>query len=187
MFTTSVSLLERLRGPASRPSWERFVLLYTPLLYSWVRRLNMEEQDAADLVQDVLTTLVEKLPEFAYDPSKSFRAWLRAVTLNRWRNHLRRRPAVSLGTDVEELAGVAAETMDTLAESEYRNYLVGRALRLMRTEFEPQTWKVFWEHVALGRPPAELASEFGMSVDSVYAAKSRILRRLRQELDGLLD
>jgi RNA polymerase sigma-70 factor (ECF subfamily) len=187
MFTTSVSLLERLRGRASKPSWERFVRLYTPLLYFWVRRLNLQEQDAADLVQDVLTTLVEKLPEFEYDPSKSFRAWLRAVTLNRWRNHQRRRPAASLGDDAEELAGHAAEAMDTLAETEYRDYLVGRALRLMRAEFETQTWKVFWEHVALGRPSADVAREFGISVESVYAAKSRILRRLRQELDGLLD
>ncbi|OAI46809.1 hypothetical protein AYO44_10765 [Planctomycetaceae bacterium SCGC AG-212-F19] len=187
MFTTSVSLLERLREPGAKPSWERFVRLYTPLLYYWVRRLNMQEQDAADLVQDVLTTLVQKLPEFQYDPSRSFRAWLRAVTLNRWRNGQRRRPVAALGAGVEELAGDAGEAMDILAEAEYRDYLVGRALRLMRAEFEEQTWKVFWEHVALGRPPAEVGAEFGISVDSVYAAKSRVLRRLRQELDGLLD
>jgi RNA polymerase sigma-70 factor (ECF subfamily) len=186
MFTTSVSLLERLRGPASKPSWDRFVRLYTPLLYYWVRRLNMQEQDAADLVQDVLTTLVQKLPEFEYDRSKSFRAWLRAVTLNRWRNQQRRRPVTSLGDAAEELPG-DAEAMDTLAETEYRDYLVGRALRLMRAEFEEQTWTVFWEHVAQGRPVAEVAAEYGVSPDSVYAAKSRILRRLRQELDGLLD
>ena len=187
MFTTSVSLLQRLRGPAAKPSWDRFVQLYTPLLYFWVRRLNLQEQDAADLVQDVLTTLVQKLPEFEYDPSKSFRAWLRAVTMNRWRNQQRRRPVASLGPAADEHADEAASAMDTLAETEYRDYLVGRALRLMRAEFEEQTWKVFWEHVALGRPPAEVGEEFGISVDSVYAAKSRVLRRLRQELDGLLE
>ena len=81
----------------------------------------------------------------------------------------------------------AAAAMDTLAETEYRDYLVGRALRLMQAEFEEQTWKVFWQNVALGRPSAEVAGAFGISVASVYAAKSRILRRLRQELDGLLD
>src|SRR5262249_10174658 len=157
------------------------VQLYTPLLYYWVRQLHLQEEDTADLVQDVLTTLVEKLPEFEYDSSKSFRAWLRAVTLNRWRNHLRRKPAAALGSAIEELAA-SAESMDGLAEREYRDYLVGRALRLMQAEFEPQTWKVFWQHVTLGRPPDEVAAEFGISVDSVYAAKSRVLRRLRQEL-----
>jgi RNA polymerase sigma-70 factor (ECF subfamily) len=186
MFTTSVSLLQRLRTPAANDAWDRFVKLYTPLLYYWVRRLGVQEPDAADLVQDVLTTLVQKLPEFSYDPSKSFRGWLRTVTLNRWRNLQRRRPVASLGSDDQVIADRSAEEMDSLEESEYREYLVGRALGLMQAEFEPATWKMFWEHVVAGRSPAEVAALMGVRVDSVYAAKSRILRRLREELTGLL-
>jgi len=187
MYTTSVSLLQRLRQPSAHEAWERFVQLYTPLLYYWVRRLGLQEQDAADLVQDVLTTLVQKLPEFAYDRNKSFRAWLRTVTLNRWRNLQRRRTVPPLGDAADEVAQPAGADMDALADAEYREYLVGRALRLMQAEFQPATWKMFWEHVVLGRKPAEVAGDMAVSIDSVYAAKSRILRRLRQELDGLMD
>jgi RNA polymerase sigma-70 factor (ECF subfamily) len=75
MNSTSVSLLERLRQPAAPEDWGRFVQLYTPLLYYWACRLGLQEQDAADLVQEVFTTLVQKLPEFAYEPDRSFRGW----------------------------------------------------------------------------------------------------------------
>src|SRR5262245_21842152 len=108
MNTTSPTLLERLRCPAEQGAWGRFLQLYSPLLYHWARHLGLIEADAADLVQDVFTTLVQRLPEFQYDPSKGFRRWLRTVLLNKWRNHLRGRAAAPADGDPEELAAVAA-------------------------------------------------------------------------------
>src|SRR5688572_20304611 len=97
---TPASLLERLRQPAEQQAWSRFVRLYTPLLYSWARRLGLQPEDASDLVQDVLTLLVQKLPEFHYDRHKRFRGWLWTVTLNRFReNHRRRAVPVVAATD----------------------------------------------------------------------------------------
>jgi RNA polymerase sigma-70 factor (ECF subfamily) len=184
VLTTSVSLLERLRQPAAHDAWGRFVHLYTPLLYQWAGRLGLQPPDAADLVQDVLTTLVQKLPEFQYDPRQSFRAWLKTILLNRWRI-LRRRPVVSGAEQLPEPA--VPDDLDDLAEEEYRTYLVGRALRLMQADFQPATWMAFWEFVVGGKPAAAVARELGMRPDAVYVAKSRVLRRLRQELAGLLD
>jgi RNA polymerase sigma-70 factor (ECF subfamily) len=188
MHTTPVSLLQRLQRPAEQQAWARFVQLYTPLLYYWACRLGLQAQDASDLVQDVLTLLVRKLPDFHYERGKSFRAWLRTVTLNQWRNNQRRRPVpVSSGSD-PALANLASpDDADALEEAEYRQYLVSRALQLMQVDFAPTTWKAFWEHMVAGRPAAEVAAELGIRIDSVYAAKSRVLRRLRQELDGLLE
>src|SRR6516225_8631890 len=100
MHTTSASLLERLRLPTDQAAWERFVQLYTPLLYYWARHLGLQPNAAADLVQDVLTALVQKLPEFVYDRDKSFRNWLRTLTLNRWRNNRRRRAVPVLDAPV---------------------------------------------------------------------------------------
>jgi RNA polymerase sigma-70 factor (ECF subfamily) len=94
MNPTPVSLLERLRRPDERAAWDRFVELYTPLLYYWARRAGLQESDAADLVQDVFALLVQKLPEFTYEPGRSFRAWLHTVTLNKWRERHRRRAAM---------------------------------------------------------------------------------------------
>ena len=86
MNTTSFSLLERLRTPAEQEAWARFVKLYTPLLFRWARGVGLSSEEASDLVQDVLTLLVQKLPEFSYDRQKSFRGWLRTVMLNKWRS-----------------------------------------------------------------------------------------------------
>jgi hypothetical protein len=83
---TPVSLLERLRSPDDAEAWSRFLALYTPLLYSLGRRVGLQDQDAADLVQKVLLVLVTALPTFAYDRLRSFRRWLRTVALNKWRD-----------------------------------------------------------------------------------------------------
>ena len=183
---TPASLLVRLREPQSQQVWTHFVQLYTPLLYHWARGLGLHEPDAADLVQDVLLLLVRKLPDFHYDRDKSFRAWLRTITHNCWRTRCRRveLPRDAHPPDLDGLADSAAE--DVLSETEYRQWLVGRALELMRTEFQPSTWKACWEYVVNGRPAVEVATELGMSVGAVYMAKSRVLSRLRQELKDLL-
>jgi RNA polymerase sigma-70 factor (ECF subfamily) len=189
MLSTHPSLLNQLRhaspGGVADPAWARFVRLYTPLLYAWVRRLGVQETDAADLVQEVFLTLVQKLPDFQYDARKSFRSWLRTIILNKWRDRCRRPWDAGLGSAVERLADTAGT--DELAEDEYRRQLVGRAVHLMRTEFAPATWKACWEHVVAGRPAAEVAAELGICPGAVYVAKARVLRRLRDELAGLLE
>lgn len=182
MLTTSPSLLERLRDPSESAAWEKFVELYTPLLFSWTKRLGLHGNDAADLVQDIFVVLIERLPQFQYQPGRSFRAWLRTVLLNRWRNlQERRKPRVGLPHDVAE------PVADSLfEEAEYRQYLVQRALAIMQVDFDTQTWKACWEFVVAERPAADVARELGVSINTIYLAKSRVVRRLRQELNGLL-
>ncbi|HEX5272894.1 MAG TPA: sigma-70 family RNA polymerase sigma factor [Gemmataceae bacterium] len=185
MNTTSLSLLQRLRRPDEPGAWERFVRLYTPLIYDWARRAGLQESDAADLVQDVFVLLLRKLPEFEYDRHGSFRAWLHAVTLNLWRTRLRRKvlpTEAGLSPDGVPAPDCVAE----IAEAEYRDRLVRRALELLRTDFAEPTWRAFWECVVNDRPTAEVAADLGMSAGAVRTAKCRVLARLRQELDGLL-
>ena len=187
MHSTSLSLLERLRQPASQDAWARFVRLYTPLLYYWARRAGLQEADAADLVQDVFTLLVEKLPSFRHDGTGSFRSWLRTVTLNKWRERSRR-AALPVTGDDGTLAGLTTpDPLEECWEADYRRHLVGQALRLMRAEFHPTTWKACWEHVVSGKSAAEVAAELGLTPGAVRAAKFRVLSRLRQELHGLLE
>jgi RNA polymerase sigma-70 factor (ECF subfamily) len=187
MFTTPVSLLERIRRSPEGEPWANFVDMYTPLLFTWAHRLGLGEHDIADLVQDVFTILVEHLPQFQYDPQKSFRAWLKTVLLNCWRKQQLKRvgQAVTVNGELGEVAG--SDPRLEIEEEEYRCYLVRRALGLMQAEFEPATWKACWEFVVHDRPAAEVGAELGLSVNAVYLAKSRVLRRLRAELRGLLD
>ncbi len=72
-------------------------------------------------------------------------------------------------------------------EAEYRRYLVRRALEIIQVEFQPSTWRACWECVVEGQPAAKVADKLGLSVDAVYIAKSRVIKRLRQELAGLVD
>jgi RNA polymerase sigma-70 factor, ECF subfamily len=188
MHSTSVSLLERLRGTGERPAWDRFVALYTPLLLHWARRLEAQESDAADLVQDVLAILVKEMPRFQHRADKRFRGWLWTVTLNRWRELCRRRVKVPISlTDSALEDATFPDEQQSFDEEEYRQYIVSRALQLMQADFQPDTWKACWEYVVRDRPAADVAVELGISVNAVHLAKSRVLRRLREELNGLLD
>ncbi len=188
MVTTPSSLLARLRQPGEPGDWERFVNLYLPLLYSWARRLQVPRQEIGDLLQDLFACLLEELPTFSYDPRRSFRAWMRTLLVNRWRTWLRRRAVrkqVPGGDDrLEEIA--APEEVPEFEEEEYRRHLVVRALQLMQAEFQPATWKACWEYVVNDRSAEEVAQELGISVNAVYLSKSRVLRRLREELGDFL-
>jgi RNA polymerase sigma-70 factor (ECF subfamily) len=188
MHSTPVSLLERLRWPQDQEAWERFVHLYTPLLCHWARRLEMQGQDAADLVQDVFTVLVQKLPAFQYDPGKRFRGWLWAVTLNCRRARCRNKGvSVQAGDPAVMRQAITADAADAFAEEEYHQYLTRRALELMQAEFQATTWKAFWEIVVNERPAAEVAGELGLTENAVYLAKGRVMRSLRRELQGVFD
>ena len=185
---TPISLLERLRRPSDADAWARFVHLYTPLLYQWARRAGLQEADAADLVKDVFTALIRELPGFRYDPDRGFHRWLRSVLLNKWRDRLRRRPVPRpAGDDPALVERAAPDDLAGWIDDDFRAHLVRRALQVMQTDFQPATWKACWEVVVEGRTAADVAAELGLSVGAVYAAKFRVLGRLRQELIGLLD
>jgi RNA polymerase sigma-70 factor (ECF subfamily) len=185
MTTTSMSLLKRLRSPA-HADWQRFADLYTPLLFFWARQQGMSQHDAEDLVQDVFAVLVDKMPEFEYDPSRSFRSWLRTVVVNKWRDRQRRilrAPAMGELSENE----MASEEDSAWDELEYRRQIVGRAMELIEPEFEPTTWRAFWESAVRHRAPGDVASELGLTRNAVYVARSRVLKKLRAELEGLLE
>jgi RNA polymerase sigma-70 factor (ECF subfamily) len=185
MHSTPASLLDRLRRPNEADAWSHFVELYTPFLYGWACRHGLGETDAADLVQDVLLLLVRKLPDFEYRRDGSFRQWLRSVTLNKWRETQRRRQPGLSEVDVANLPAPAEDSR--LEEVEYRRRLVQHALSRLRDEFYPSVWRLFDDHVGQGRSAQEVATQHGVTLGAVYAAKSKVLRRLRQELSGLVD
>jgi RNA polymerase sigma-70 factor (ECF subfamily) len=188
MTATPVSLLLRLKEPSDREAWTRFVELYTPLLHFWAGRVGLRDEEAADLVQDVFALLLRKMAEFTYDKNGRFRAWLRVVLLNKWRETQRRDRSRVSATGCENLDQVTiSDDVDPFWEVEYRQHLARRALELMQATFHPTTWRACWEMVVEGRPVEEVANELGITVGAAYVAKSRVLRRLREELDGLMD
>jgi RNA polymerase sigma-70 factor (ECF subfamily) len=177
-----------LRGGADEAAWRRFVYLYTPLLFSWARRLGETEHDAADLVQEVFVNLVQSLPTFRYDAGAGrFRGWLHTVMLNKLRDRKRQAARLDKAAASRPPEPEGSDPAEQIGEAEYRLHLARRALQLMKADFTPTTWKACWETVVRDRSPVEVASELGISENAVYVAKCRVLRRLRQELSGLLE
>jgi RNA polymerase sigma-70 factor (ECF subfamily) len=185
MTSTPVSLLRRLQAAAGPGDWGRFAELYTPLLLYWGRQLRLQEADAADLAQDVLTRVWHELGSYQVRPGTRFRGWLWTVTRNRQRELARKKWPDQAAGENEWID--PADAVGAMAEDEYRTYLVNRALELMRSEFEPATWRACWAFAVEGRPAADVAAELGITPNAVYLAKARVLRRLRAELDGLLE
>ena len=120
-------------------------------------------------------------------PENSFRNWLRVVVMNKWRERCRRAQKIpwANGDNLEQIA--APNEAGAFEETEYRQQLVSRALQLIQPEFSAGAWNAFQRHVVAGRDAAAVAAELGVRIGTVYAAKSRVLTRLRRELQGFLD
>ncbi|MEM7456420.1 MAG: sigma-70 family RNA polymerase sigma factor [Planctomycetota bacterium] len=193
MNTTSESLLKRLQSGSvcadvRDTAWSRFVDLYSPLVFFWARKSGLKSQDAADLVQDVMTIVFQKLPGFQYDPTGSFRGWLRAITLNTYRQLLRKKKINEVDTSNSFLGLLVDEKQaETNFDLNYARELVANATNMMRKDFEPTTWLALKAVLTSGMTVNEVAEETGVSIWTIYSARSRLLGRLRTELDGLLD
>jgi RNA polymerase sigma-70 factor (ECF subfamily) len=182
--------LQRARDPSDRASWRRLVDLYAPLVRAWVRPNVRQPADVDDVVQEVLAQLAGELPGFAHNGrTGAFRVWLRAITVNRLRAHWRDRPR-ACGGDVLERLGQLEDPSSALSrawDAEHDRHVAETILESIRLEFQSATWRAFEATVRDERPTDEVAAELGMTPNAVLIAKSRVLKRLRQKAEGLLD
>ncbi len=171
-------------------AWGRIVTLYSPLVRHWCRQSGVAHQDIPDLSQEVFAAVSSSLETFRADrPGTTFRAWMRGVARNKLLEHIRHRgePAVG-GTSMRTRIEQVAAPSDGLELSETPDDLTGlcqRALGLVRHEFEDRTWRAFWRVTVEGQSTAEVAAEMGISSSAIRQAKSRVLRRLKEEIGEL--
>lgn len=188
MISTSLSLIDRLKeSHQNAKAWDRFVRLYTPLLCYWSSKMGLREEEAQDVVQEVLVLLLHKIREFVHD-GRTFRGWLRTILKNKCRDYLRKRSRTPypMGLDV----GSRLETADDVAlltDAEYQGFIARQALRLIQTEFEESTWRACWLTLIDGLSAQAAAKQLQISVNAVFVARSRVLGRLREEFAGLLE
>jgi RNA polymerase sigma-70 factor, ECF subfamily len=186
---TSPTLLERIKADDAA-AWDRLVGLYAPLVYRWCRRWDLPEQEIADVFQDVFQAVSTHIVSFRKEKQgDTFRGWLRTIAHNKVRDHFRkmgREPGGTGGTDAQiRLSSLPAEESsddDDSGGDQADRGLFRRALDLIRSEFEERTWSAFWLTAVEDRAPKEVAVELSMSPGAVRVAKSRVLRRLREEL-----
>ncbi len=189
--SVSSTLLERLK--ARRPeAWQRLVDLYGPVVYRWCRWSGVGAGDVPDVVQEVFTAIATHIAGFHRQrPGDSFTGWMRTITRNKVYDHFRQRqgrPQAQGGSDAQAALLRVREPPAAGPESPpgAEAAILPQALELVRAEFENRTWEAFWRAVIEGQSPAHVAADLGMSVQAVYQAKSRVLRRLRRELGELL-
>jgi RNA polymerase sigma-70 factor (ECF subfamily) len=178
--TTRVSLLVRLRqDPTDQAAWEEFVEHYWRHIYRWCRHWRLQDADAEDVTQDILVKLAQKLRDFAYDASRSFRGWLKTVAHHAWRDFVdsRRRGQSSSGDSrVWELLQTieAREDLVQKLEEAFDHELLEAATVRVRLRVAPHTWEAFRLAALEGLPVAEVATKVGMQVAMVYVAKSKV-------------
>ena len=185
---TRASLLVRLRDGSNDAAWREFLHLYGPVVYGFARNRGLQDADAADLVQDVMRSVMRAIGRFHYDRRQgTFRGWLFTITRNKVFNFLsarRIRPQASGDSSTNRLL---AEQPDGAGDSdqwdlEYQRRLASLAMDRIKGEFQEKTWRAFWLTAVEGAAAADAARQVGISPGAVYVAKSRVLARLKDEV-----
>jgi RNA polymerase sigma factor (sigma-70 family) len=183
---THLSLLLRLRDRADQLSWQEFHERYGELLYRYARSRGAGHADAEDAVQEVEMYLFKAMPGFEYDSRKGrFRAYLRSAIVHalsrRAQQQAREAPPLD-PQNFDYLAGHEEASADARWEREWQLHRLRWALRSIADQFEPNTLKAFELHVLADRPVEETAEATGLSRASVYQARCRVLRAVREQL-----
>jgi RNA polymerase sigma-70 factor, ECF subfamily len=194
MAETSATLLERLNDRSDSVAWQRLVDLYSPLIGSWLRRYGVSAEDAEDLTQDVLGVVVREVTSFQHNGrAGAFRTWLRTIATNCLRQSLRSRrrhgqagPSPDITPMLDGLEDPSSD-LSRRWDREHDEFVLHRLLDLIRPDFRPATWLAFRRQVLDGESAESVAAELGLSVNAVLIAKSRVLRHLRRNAEGLVD
>jgi RNA polymerase sigma-70 factor (ECF subfamily) len=188
---TSITLLERLRQqPADQGAWAEFVRRYGPLVYRWCRRWHLQEADAQDVTQAVLVKLAAKMHTFRYDPSGSFRAYLRTLAHYAWCDFLEsgKRPGAGSGDSTALRALAAAEAGEDLGQrlaAQFDEEVLAEAQARVQQRVQAHTWEAFRLTAVEGLSGAAAAAQLGMKVATVFKAKSKVQKMLQEEVARL--
>lgn len=191
---TRPSLLVRIRDAGDRDAWRQFVDLYGPVVYRYARKRGQQDADAADLTQTVLQAVNGAIQRLEYDPTRgSFRGWLFGIVrnqLHKMQDRQRRMPRGSGDTSAQERLNEQPARDDgeeALWQEEYKRQRFRFAAERVRGEFAENSWQAFWRTAVEGRPAAEVGRALDMTVGAVYTARSRVLARIRREIETLGD
>lgn len=185
---TRASLIVRLRDRADQEAWAEFVEVYRPVIYRLACRKGLQHADAEDLAQQTLAAVAAAVHRWEPDETRArFRTWLHRIAHNLIINALTRRAPDRAAGDTgahDALAGQPAPEgpESELLRTEYRREVFHWAARQIRPEFQPETWMAFWHTAVEGRDAAEVARLLDKKPGAVYAARGRVMRRLKEKI-----
>jgi RNA polymerase sigma factor (sigma-70 family) len=185
---TRASLLIRVRNLADQSACHEFVEIYRPVILRLARQKGMQDADADDVAQQVLLSIAKAVELREHDPQRAkFRTWLQRVAQNAILNALTRgKPDRGSGDSAmfEVLNQHQSPTgpESELLQLEYRREVFRWAARRVRQEFQESTWDAFWQTAVNGRDVDVVAKELGKKRGSIYAARSRVVRRIQEKV-----
>lgn len=188
--STSISLLIRLQdGENSRAQedWNRFVALYTPLLVMWMRRRRVQEADVADLVQSIFVKLYQSLAKLQIDPALRFRGYLFTISINAYRDFLRKQKKQPLSTQELESAVVTAQADSSLFKEDHQEYLLLAAFDAMKDLLSGRVREICHRSYVENESLDHIAEDLGLTMNQVYLARSRGIKKVKEQLRGFLD
>ena len=184
---TRPSLLIRVRDPADQAAWQEFVEIYRPVILRIAQRKGVQAADAEDIAQEVLVAVAKAVEQREHDPKRAkFRTWLHRVASNVILDALNRgKPdrgagGASLHAALSQKESPGGPDSDLL-RLEYRREVFRWAARQVRKEFRPETWNAFWSTYIEGKPVESVAKELAKDPGAIYAARSRVMRRIRKK------
>ena len=188
---TRASLLHRLRQDSGNAdAWSEFVDRYGPNIYAWCRRWQLQPADAEDVTQTVLLKLAVVMRSFEYDPQRRFRGWLKTLTQHAWSDFVSSRQRAVPGSGDSAVQAtldtvIARDDLVARLERAFDQELLDLAAERVRQRVEPHTWEAFRLTALEGRSGAEAATVLGMQVGTVFKAKSKVQKLLRDEIERL--
>ncbi len=182
---TRASLILRLQNPDDVAAWDEFAAIYGPVVFRMARRQSLQSADADDLVQEVMSAVASSISKWLDRSDRgTFRAWLFRIARNTAIDFLTRRKHRPWATGDE-----ATQTFDHAVavdrevssdfDIEYRRELFHWASEQIKGIVSESTWQAFWLTSVENRPIDTVAAKLGMSVGSIYIARSRVMKRLR--------
>jgi RNA polymerase sigma factor (sigma-70 family) len=185
---TRASLLIRVRDPADQAAWHEFVEIYRPLILRLARQKGMQEADGEDVAQEVLAAVAKAVEQREHDPQRArFRTWLNRVAHNAILNALTRGKPDRGSGDSALLAVLNQHESHTGPDSdllrlEHRREVFRWAARQVRKEFHQATWVLFWLTAVEGHTVEAVAEELAKNPGAIYAARSRVIRRIQEKV-----
>jgi len=181
--TTHTTLLARLSEGSDPSAWREFCDRYGELIGRFARQQNLQPTDCDDVLQDVLMALTRSMPKFQYDPTKGrFRSYLKTIVAHAISRKICQKHS-DLPLDKIGDGAVSSSDAEQAWEAEWRQYHLRRAMCTIEAELSPNDRAAFARYALRGEDARKTAESLGLSIDQVYQAKSRILKRLTQIID----
>jgi RNA polymerase sigma factor (sigma-70 family) len=196
LYATRASLLNRIKNPEDQESWKEFFDRYSKLIYSVAAKAGLGHAEAEEVVQETFITLVKTMPNFTYDPTKSFKAWLLKVTGRKVLDQFRKRKRLQCINNpstvrdgrtatIERIADPKSVDVDAIFETEWRERIFEMAVEKVKLKVQASDFQIYDLYVIKKWPPAKVASTLGVKRGRVYLAKFRVGTLVKREVKVL--